>query len=741
MGRKKLLFALQHTKPDDWSRFEALASSFLADQYPQLRTVAGTGDGGRDAILWQQEGDPLVVLQYSIARDWNGKIRSTAERLKITTPNAKILIYVTSQQIGPAADKVRAFLSQRYNLHLDIRDASWFADRVNRSPATIEAAEEYAVPIVEPLLVDSDLIRAETSGHSDAEARAALVFLTMQWEDESREKGLTKLSYEALVRSALRGTDNDNRMTRDEICGWVRAVLQHSRPEDVDQYTIAALTRMRKRQIRHWEKEDEFCLTYDERERLKVSLIELGLLDTSLDSEIRDTLANIADANDIFESTERLLEKLTLCVRHTIASYLLERGNAFVESLSSGQSLLFTSGELMQKCADYFESNSQLVQLPSEFMSLVVKAVERLLNSSSEGSRRYLRALSESYTLFAFLQQVPDVQRVVRKMSSRVQLWLDTSAVLPIMAETLVDPEKRSHTNTLEAARQIGMRLYVTPGVIEEVDHHIQRAQLCVQLGSRWRGDTPFLLAIYLMSGLPLEDFKSWTTDFVGSVNPEDDLAEFLREAVGAERRSLSELVASAPNDLRWAVERYWDEVHQSRRRTFDGTIQPEAARRLAQHDVENYLGVVMARRTEDRTLSWGHEYWWLTLDRSAYRATEDICRQENLESFDPPVMSYDFLTNYVAVSPDRSSVSETQRRLLPVMIDMGRLHEIPSDIIEIATSIREEFRDRPERVIRREIRDRSDRAMLELGARAYGGIEAIETGLMAAVAETGMRP
>ena len=740
MERKKLVFALQHTGPDDWSRFEKLSSAFLADQYPQLRTVAGVGDGGRDAILYQPHDDPLTVLQYSVARNWDSKIRTTAERVNVSTPSARILIYATSQQIGPAADKVRVFVQQHHNLHLDIRDASWFADRVNRSPATIAAAEEYASPIIEPLLAEIGEKRVGTSELTDAEARAALVFLAMLREDVSREKGLTKLSYEALVRSVLRGTDNDNRMARSEICERVRAILHYSQPHEVDQYTNAALNRMRKRQIRHWRKEDEFCLTYDERERLKGSLIEFELLDADLESEIRDTLMTISDANGISETKDDIRDEFVRCVRYTIESFLFERGAAFAESLSSGQALVFTSEELMQKCSEYFQASSELSQQPSESMSLVVKAVERLLASSSDSSRHYLRALSESYTLFAFLQQVPDVQRVVRKLSSRIRVWLDTTAVLPILGELLIDPDERRYTNVLHAATQAGMRLYVTPGVIEELHYHIRSARHCVQLGPKWRGRTPFLLGLYLMSGQAIEDFRYWTTEFVGDANPNDDLADYLREVVGVERQSLSEHLDLASDEFRWAVIRYWEEVHESRRRLAGGTGQLDAARRLAQHDVENYLGIVMARRNEDRTLSWGHEYWWLTLDRSAYRATGDICRQEDLEPFDPPVMSYDFLTHYVTVSPERALVSETQHRLLPVVVDMGLLHEIPDDILKIAASVHNEFRDRSERVIRREIRDRSDNAMMQLGARAHGGIEAIEADLRAAVAQASPR-
>jgi len=80
---ERLEFALERLKPSDWERFERFASSFLSVDYPDIRTMASlTGDGGRDAELFSPDGDPSVVLQYSVSKDWKNKIAKTAKRLK-----------------------------------------------------------------------------------------------------------------------------------------------------------------------------------------------------------------------------------------------------------------------------------------------------------------------------------------------------------------------------------------------------------------------------------------------------------------------------------------------------------------------------------------------------------------------------------------------------------------------------------------------------------------------------------
>ena len=285
MTRHRFEFALLNVNPTLWERFEHLASTFLADQYPRLRTLAGIGDRGRDAVLWQPENEPSVVLQYSITKAWSQKIHDTAKTIRKHSTDAHVLIYVTNLRIGPKADSLCSDIREQYGLHVDIRDSTWFLDRQNGSQATMSAAEAFSAPIIEPLLAASSLID-QTPGVLDAsEARIAVVFLAMQWEDGSRDKGLTKLCFEALVKAALRETNNDRRLSRAAVCESVRSAIKYHDTAVVDKYTNSALRRLTKRGIRHWQIEDEFCLSFDERARRIDSLIRLKLLDIDLERE------------------------------------------------------------------------------------------------------------------------------------------------------------------------------------------------------------------------------------------------------------------------------------------------------------------------------------------------------------------------------------------------------------------------------------------------------------------------
>jgi hypothetical protein len=93
----RLALALANLQPTDWKPFEAFASVFLVDDYPDLRVIAGTGDKGRDAIFISDAS--RVVAQYSVEANWRGKINQTIGRLREAGISFTVLIYATNQPI------------------------------------------------------------------------------------------------------------------------------------------------------------------------------------------------------------------------------------------------------------------------------------------------------------------------------------------------------------------------------------------------------------------------------------------------------------------------------------------------------------------------------------------------------------------------------------------------------------------------------------------------------------------
>lgn len=139
---------------------------------------------------------------------------------------------------------------------------------------------------------------------------------------------------------------------------------------------------------------------------------------------------------------------------------------------------------------------------------VIIDALER----PSDEMRTHLRRLADAYTMYAFLRQTADVQKAVMKIFSGGDLWLDTTVVLPLFAETLMEnPEERRYTIMFRAALDAGIRLYVTDGVIEELESHLY---LCLTFArtetSAWRSRVPFLYTAYALSGRSRAQFASW---------------------------------------------------------------------------------------------------------------------------------------------------------------------------------------------------------------------------------------
>jgi hypothetical protein len=273
--RERFSLALERLPASAWERFEDLASVFLRAEYPNIRrTSATSGDLGADAMFWQPEGDPVTLLQYSVTAEWADKIVRTARRLRENFEAARILIYVTNQRIGPAVHELRGKLAREFQLHLDVRDREWFLDSMGLSQTAADEAEHLSREFADPYLASGEVLVGKAQALTTDEARAAVLYLGMQWEDDVREKGLTKLSFDALTLAILRGTDNDNRLARKTVHERVAAIVPTQDPEAVARLVDSALQRLTKVRVRHWKVSDEFCLAHEERERQRDRLAD-----------------------------------------------------------------------------------------------------------------------------------------------------------------------------------------------------------------------------------------------------------------------------------------------------------------------------------------------------------------------------------------------------------------------------------------------------------------------------------
>jgi hypothetical protein len=686
---------------------------------PDLRTVASpAGDEGRDAELFSPVDDPTQVLQYSVAKGWDAKIRSTAARISTTIPAAQVLIYVTNQGIGAHADALKRDLRTKHRLHLDVRDRSFFLERYRVDSRTESAAEALAIEIVDPYLASEGVLRRSPVLET-YETKAAHVYLSLQLRDEVQEKGLTKLSFEALVRSVLIRTDSEHRLGRGEVKSRIHQLLPKDPVEQVDQLPDSALARLTKRSIRHWPKTDEFCLSHEESQRVAEYLAAQELSEAALLQEIQHIVKNSALADG--DATPNV-DSTTIRVRRILERCLYERAESFASAVLKGPLTAFGTDHL----ADGVLVDLRYQPAPkgnAEANPLWLESLVRhILTSMASAITLYLHDLADAYTVMAFLRQTPDVQSAVGKMFSHGEIWLDTSAVLPLLAEELIEDGTGQFQRMIGIAKDAGLMFFVTSGVIEELDHHIENALSCCRTGG-WSGKFPFLLEAFLQLGRPLQAFPAWTEQFRGPKRPVDDIVEFLDERFGIRRRDLEAEALKAPDKDRHAVQEAWHRIH-AKRREKSGNVDPNVVIRLSRHDTENYVGVSQLR-TQEKPSPLGYSAWWLTFDRSALAIKHIVKKDFGLSLPDPPVLSLDFLAQYLTLGPVRGRVPKASLRSLPVVFEPLLMRFLTPELIREASLIREEMKDLPENVIRRRVRDHLDSARQRMGPLAERGAEA----------------
>lgn len=723
MRPARFRLALELIQPEQWSRFETLASAYLVSEFPNLRTVAGTNDRGRDAEVFDPTGEQTELLQYSLAADWSSKITKTAKKLREPSgfPNARLLIYVTNQKIGANADQLKSKLRSEYGLILDIHDLTWFTDRLASDPSRLAAAEAFAEDIVDPFLAAEGGIDTKSPSLSDREAHAACVYLGLQWSDDTRSKGLTKLCFEALVKTALRDTHADKRKKRSEVQQQVAQIVAHTDRERVLTLADAALDRLSGKALKHWKKDDEFCLSQGEINRIREGLEDLELADRELDDALAWEVAVTAEALELPIPT--MLRDLGQSVKTAIELVLFDQGEAFAAAVSHNKPLA-PPAELGKAISRSMQANGVSPKNEHGKAAVLIEAVIRsVLLQPPDAIQQHFRALADTYTLFAFLRETPDVQSAVKKMFSLGEIWLDTSVILPLFAETLVEePSKRRYTTMFRTAHELGLKLYLTPGVVEELLSHMRRVVKCVRTSEAWVGHVPFLLSAYTFAGFPPAGAPGWLEEFRGNQRPEDDLAGYLQAEHGITVQSLEDDAARASTELRGAIQEIWHDAHDRRRGGGRNAIDKNTLLRLVSHDVENYVGVVMRRRKETDS-AFGYGTWWLTLDTLAFEVRQKLGEK----AVDSPVMSPDFMVTYLSLGPLRGDISKENEGVLPLPTSEFSSAEVLPELLEEAKRIREEMEGQSDRIIRREVRDRLDAFRRRQGEHSRGGISAMQ--------------
>ncbi len=119
--------------------FEHLCCDLLCREgFRHIVPIGGMNDLGRDAEIncWRSTSGSLslTIFQFSLEDRWEKKLNRDAEKIRRHTPEARSLIFVTSQQVtGAKREKLASEFKLQFDFDLTVYDRHWIRIRLEES--------------------------------------------------------------------------------------------------------------------------------------------------------------------------------------------------------------------------------------------------------------------------------------------------------------------------------------------------------------------------------------------------------------------------------------------------------------------------------------------------------------------------------------------------------------------------------------------------------------------------------
>ena len=330
--------------------------------------------------------------------------------------------------------------------------------------------------------------------------------------------------------------------------------------------------------------------------------------------------------------------------------------------------------------------------------------IETILYEPTLGTAKYLRTIRSAGTLLSLFRTTPDVQSVLEGLLFRGHIWMDTSALLPMLAEQYLPTKDRRLTSILLAASEAGFEFFVIPGVIAELATHINRNRTYwsyKERGQAWDGRIPFLYSEWVISGSDASFLDSLEL-FCGlnQNTAEDDVAHYLEDFFHVHIRDLSTEASELSLRDRSRISEYWFEASEQRRGL---NTDPFKMRLLAEHDATTCQGIVALQRRESPRETF--QSWWISNDGKAQKFLERI-NPELERSASPFLITLGYLVHALTFGPARRNVESAHLDSLPLMLGTALYDEVGESVLVELESLVAGYKSLPVHIVKRRLRD-----------------------------------
>lgn len=435
--------------PLDWTRFESLAHAVLvADDLPRLRKLGGGHDKGADAVEegFYDGGRRIeTIVQISSERAQRTKISRTIAKLREHGTKFRQLVFVTRHPVTTEIRNEAIEGAEEEDVALDIRADDYLIAQLSKPGSPLfarffgNARDELAV-----LLGKKDPLHTTSSRvHHGLLAALGAYVLSPQ------ARLVRGTLFENTVLGAIAAAGGPT--TSSDLLVAVEALLPG---EQVEATRLAAAIQNLARKGLCTQGRDGLTCTQDVTERFFVAG---QALENAFRQLLESVLAHCRRARRLDDAQLAYLDRN---VRHALLTLVRCMGPV------SEEAGLATGGP---------ESDVGAIlarDLPVEIGRAALAALSSYVQDKSNAPS--LAPVVRTYATLAIRNLDPFGRRWQQSVLARSTLALDTDALLHVLVHDL--PEHRPLLTALRALQEAGVRLVVSPRVLEETIGHVSRA-------------------------------------------------------------------------------------------------------------------------------------------------------------------------------------------------------------------------------------------------------------------------
>jgi hypothetical protein len=224
------------------------------------------------------------------------------------------------------------------------------------------------------------------------------------------------------------------------------------------------------REIRHYMKEDKYCLPYETRLIIESENIEDEFLKVQVCEELETSAETMFDEMGISDTPPAVIPDIMLAaIQMTFENCGLELAS-FLEDNDDADVYPAISDHLDTSIQQYGISGSTALHVKEAAMQLMRKA----FYESTDIQREYFGKLSRTYALLFSLKADPRIVEYFQSMSSKFVLFVGTDILVRALSEHYLRPEDQMTCNMLKILQDAKSELILCDPVLEEVHRHLE---------------------------------------------------------------------------------------------------------------------------------------------------------------------------------------------------------------------------------------------------------------------------